>query len=92
MTDKMDRNEKGNSNSPLRDDAADKLGSSEGLASELKDKTPEKIIHELRVHQIELEIQNQELKRVQLALEESKDELQDLYDFAPVGYFGTVPN
>jgi PAS domain S-box-containing protein len=87
MTDKMDRNEKGNSNSPLRDDAADKLGSSEGLASELKDKTPEKIIHELRVHQIELEIQNQELKRVQLALEESKDELQDLYDFAPVGYF-----
>ncbi len=54
---------------------------------EVKDKTLEEIIHELQVHQIELEMQNEELKRVQLELEQSKDKYQDLYHFAPTGYF-----
>ena len=42
----------------------------------------EKIIHELQVHQIELEIQNEELRRTRLALEDSRDKYLDLHQFA----------
>jgi PAS domain-containing protein len=77
----------GGSKSDLRDAAEEKLGMLPVVSHELKDQTTEQIIHELRVHQIELEMQNEELKRVQRALEDSGKEFQDLYDFAPVGYF-----
>ncbi len=45
-----------------------------------------KLLHELEVQQIELELQNQELRRTQSELEAARDEFADLYESAPLGY------
>ncbi|NLC70682.1 MAG: sigma 54-interacting transcriptional regulator [Desulfuromonadaceae bacterium] len=47
----------------------------------------QRLVHELEIHQIELEIQNAELCRARDELEKALEMYTDLYDFAPVGYF-----
>lgn len=76
--------------SDLREPAEDQVTRTpaEGAASA---SAVEDLLHELRVHQVELEMQNEELRRMQLALEESRDRYVDLYEFAPVGYLTLNP-
>jgi len=50
------------------------------------------LLHELHVHRIELEMQNDELRRSQLELEVSRASYFDLYDLAPVGYCTVAEN
>jgi len=52
----------------------------------------EPVVPELGTYQIELEMQNEELRAAQQELEESRRLLADLYDFSPVGYFSLDPD
>jgi PAS domain S-box-containing protein len=83
--------EKGSCDRLLRHAAENKLVRSSGTSSEMKAGTLEGVNHELQVHQIELEMQNEELRKAQLNLEKSRQRYADLYDFAPVGYFTFTP-
>ncbi len=65
------------------------LGNAAQLMEDLEALPPSemrRMLFELRVHKIELEMQNEELRRAQLALEASQSRYFDLYDLAPVGY------
>jgi diguanylate cyclase (GGDEF)-like protein/PAS domain S-box-containing protein len=59
----------------------------ESLETAARAKSAEQLLLELRAHQLELEMQNEVLRRAQVALEAARDRYLDLYDFAPVGYF-----
>ncbi len=78
--------------SPQADDLRRKAEQHLGKKTAKQDKIPvEKdsraLVHELQVHQIELEMQNEELLLAQAATQELSNKYADLFDFAPTGYF-----
>ncbi|MBI5521520.1 MAG: PAS domain S-box protein [Desulfarculus sp.] len=76
-----------NSASELRRRAEDLIrDQASGANLALKDEDIRRLLHELQVHQVELELQNHELRQSRAALEEARDQYRDLYDRAPVGY------
>lgn len=64
-----------------------KMSYSPELFKTLSPEEQRELFHELHVHQIELELQNEELRQVQQQLEVEKARYFDLYDLAPVSYF-----
>lgn len=70
----------------LREVAEQQIEARISLAAPLPE-TPEALRHELSVHQIELELQNEELRQSVLQLRQAHERYLGLYDFAPVGYF-----
>ena len=88
MTDTTNAQQEGASPS-LRKLAEERSGP-EDAGAPWESLSPEEVrqtLQDLRVHQIELEMQNEELRRTQSELKESRSRYFDLYDLAPVGYF-----
>lgn len=69
----------------LRRKAEEQLAGSEAAQWEA-DVQPHRLLHELHVHQIELEMQNEDLRETQHSLERSRDRYLELYHQAPLGY------
>ena len=74
--------------SDLRREAEQRLRDKEAVpAQSMAEVDARALVHELQVHQIELEMQNEELQRARGAAEEASEKYGDLFDFAPIGYF-----
>ena len=71
----------------LRQRAEARLRDQADVTPEMSPEETSNLVHELRTHQIELEMQNEELRRAQDELEASRARYFDLFDLAPVGYF-----
>lgn len=70
-----------------RDELADELAALEArLADDPRQTRLRNLVQNLRIHQVELEMQNRELQEAQRALEGARDRYSNLYDFAPIGY------
>ena len=70
-------------------EAAEELLAKRSLGNPVSETAPDllHLLHELQVHQIELEMQNSELMEGRAKLEDALNRYTELYDFAPVGYF-----
>jgi hypothetical protein len=84
---KKEKEQEKKKGSELRKRVEGKLNSLSIPIEKVSDEEVRKLAHELQVHQIELEMQNEELCKTQLLIEESRRKYLDLFDFAPLGYF-----
>ena len=71
----------------LRKKAEKALKDQTARMEEISRQDVKRLVTELGTHQIELEMQNEELRRAMAELDESRGKYADLYDFAPIGYF-----
>ena len=71
----------------LRRRAEKALESGESRSIQCSWEDMRRLVQELQIHQVELELQNEELRSTHARLEESRMRYADLYDFAPLGYF-----
>ncbi|HEY6872570.1 MAG TPA: ATP-binding protein [Geobacteraceae bacterium] len=71
----------------MRRRAEERLGENRDTAHLIGTEEDPRLLHELQVHQIELEMQNAELRQARDEVEATLERYTDLYDFAPVGYF-----
>jgi PAS domain S-box-containing protein len=78
--------------SELRRSAEDRLKTRGTQAAPSSNRDPERLLHEMEVHRVELELQNEELKRLRDEAETLAAQYLDIYDFAPVGYFTLDPD
>jgi len=70
----------------LRKRAEDLLAEMEGTPRGMSQEEARKTVRELNIRQIELELQNEDLRQAQVELERSSKRINDLYEFAPVSY------
>jgi len=87
MSGKKKHKENGNRDRNLRDNAEDQLARRSDVSLKQHGKTPVKLIHELQMHRIELQMQNEELKTSRAEVEAGLALYAELYDFAPISYF-----
>jgi signal transduction histidine kinase len=70
----------------LREKAEKLLKGKAGEALDMEKEDLAYLIHELEINQVELEMQNEELRRLKGELEGARNEFADLYESAPVAY------
>jgi PAS domain S-box-containing protein len=88
MSEKEDANSRPPQANDLRRRAEQRLRDKEPAPAEaMAEADARALLHELQVHQVELEMQNEELQRAQAATQEASENYYELFDFAPVGYF-----
>jgi PAS domain S-box-containing protein len=70
----------------LRKRAEDLLKKAGESTPRMRNQRAAEVIHELDVHRVELEMQNEELRRSHVDVEESQRKYAELYEFAPIGF------
>jgi PAS domain S-box-containing protein len=75
----------------LRQKAEEKSQAAQMQIGRMSPEEIRNLVHDLQVHQVELEMQNEALRETQLALEEARDRFAALFDSSPVGYIALNP-